>query len=122
MHYALEALTDIFIRGSSHLKRSFLTKIETANPTDTKIILTALYCYDLLLLFLNATNDPCPYVTRKYTGLLKMIVGVLTTCHTSSPDASPCDFYLWSYVKDQVYVPPLPASIPELKVRIRTAT
>ena len=24
-------------------------------------------------------------------------------------------------VKDQVYVPPLPASIPELKVRIRTA-
>jgi hypothetical protein len=32
-------------------------------------------------------------------------------------------FFLWGYVKDQVYVyfPPLPASIPELKVRIRTA-
>jgi hypothetical protein len=26
------------------------------------------------------------------------------------------------YVKDQVYVPPLPGSIPELKVRIKTAT
>ena len=26
------------------------------------------------------------------------------------------------YVKDQVYVPPLPANISELKVRIRTAT
>jgi len=38
-----------------------------------------------------------------------------------SPDATPCDFFLWAYVKDQVYVPPLPASIPELKVRIRTA-
>jgi len=38
-----------------------------------------------------------------------------------SPDANPCDFFLWSYVKDQVYAPPLPASIPELKVRIRTA-
>ena len=37
-----------------------------------------------------------------------------------SPDATPCDFFLWGYVKDQVYVPPLPASIPELKVRIRT--
>ena len=37
-----------------------------------------------------------------------------------SPDATPCDFFLWIYVKDQVYVPPLPASIPELKVRIRT--
>ena len=34
----------------------------------------------------------------------------------------PCDFFLWGYVKDQVYVPPLPASIPELTVRIRTAT
>ena len=39
----------------------------------------------------------------------------------SSPDATPCDFFLWGYVKDQVYVPPLPASIPELKVLIRTA-
>jgi len=38
-----------------------------------------------------------------------------------SPHATPCDFFLWGYVKDQVYVPPLPASIPELKVRIRTA-
>jgi hypothetical protein len=28
---------------------------------------------------------------------------------------------VWAYVKDQVYVPPLPASIPELKVQIRTA-
>jgi len=39
----------------------------------------------------------------------------------SSPDATPCDFFLWGYVKDQVYIPPLPASIPELKVRIKTA-
>ena len=38
-----------------------------------------------------------------------------------SPDATPCHIFLWGYVKDQVYVPPLPASIPELKVRIRTA-
>ena len=29
-------------------------------------------------------------------------------------------FFLWGYVKDQVYVLPLPASIPELKVRIKT--
>jgi len=50
-----------------------------------------------------------------------MIVGVLTTA-TRSPDATPCDFFLRGYVKDQVYVPPLPASIPELKARIRTAT
>ena len=42
--------------------------------------------------------------------------------HTQyTPDATPCDFFLWRYVKDQVYVPPLPASIPELKIRMRTA-
>ena len=50
-----------------------------------------------------------------------MIVGVLTICHSRSPDATPCDFVLWGYVKDQVYVPPFPSSIPELKVQIRTA-
>ena len=55
------------------------------------------------------------------TGLFEIIVGVLTTCHTPrSPDATPCDFFQWGYVKEQVYVPPPPASITELKVRIRT--
>ena len=38
-----------------------------------------------------------------------------------SPNATPSDFFLWGYVKDQVYVPPLPTNIPELEVRIRTA-
>jgi hypothetical protein len=38
-----------------------------------------------------------------------------------SPDATPCDFFLWNYVKYQFYVTSLPSSIPELKVRIRTA-
>ena len=38
-----------------------------------------------------------------------------------SPDATPCDFFLWGYVKDQVYVPHLPLSTPKLKGRIRTA-
>ena len=38
-----------------------------------------------------------------------------------SPEATPCNFFLWGYIKDQIYVPPLPASIPELKVRIGTA-
>jgi len=37
-----------------------------------------------------------------------------------SPDATPCDFFLWDYVQDQVYVPLLLASVPELKVRNRT--
>jgi len=45
-----------------------------------------------------------------------MIVGVLTT----SPDATSCDFFLWGYVKDQVYVTPLPRKYPGTEGRIRT--
>jgi hypothetical protein len=42
------------------------------------------------------------------TGWFKMIVGVWPP---RSPDATPCHFFLWGYVKDQVYVPPLPAKV-----------
>ena len=31
-----------------------------------------------------------------------------------SPDLTICDFFLWGYVKDRVYVPPLPATVDEL--------
>ena len=68
----------------------------------------------------------CNVVARTMYRVIRN-VGVLTTCHTQySLDRSIriyifFYFFLWGYVKDQVYVPPLPASIPELKVRIRTA-
>lgn len=35
-----------------------------------------------------------------------------------SPDLTPCDFFLWGYIKDNVYVPPLPQTLEELKHRI----
>ena len=38
-----------------------------------------------------------------------------------SPDLTPCDFFLWGYVKALVYVPPLPANVNELKQRITIA-
>jgi len=31
-----------------------------------------------------------------------------------SPDPTPCDFFLWGYVKDRVYVPPMPCDLPQL--------
>jgi len=31
---------------------------------------------------------------------------------------TPCDFFLWGYVKERVYVPPLPADLDELTNRI----
>ena len=50
-----------------------------------------------------------------------MMIRCYSPGHLVLLDATPCDFFLWGHVKDQVYVPPVPASIPELKVRIRTA-
>jgi len=49
-----------------------------------------------------------------------MIVGVLTTCHlVLEMQPHVISFY---GVRSRIrFVPPLPASIPELKVRIRTA-
>jgi hypothetical protein len=31
------------------------------------------------------------------------------------------DFFLWGFVKDRVFVPPLPANIAELRIEITTA-
>ena len=38
-----------------------------------------------------------------------------------SPDLTPCDFFLWGFVKDRVFVPPLPLNLDDLKQRIRQA-
>ena len=38
-----------------------------------------------------------------------------------SPDMTPCDFFLRGYVKERVYVPPLPADLDELTNRITAA-
>ena len=35
-----------------------------------------------------------------------------------SPDLTPCDFFLWSYLKDQAFCE-LPQNIPDLKTNIR---
>jgi hypothetical protein len=35
-----------------------------------------------------------------------------------SPDLTPCDFFLWGYVKNAVFVPPLPTDIDDLKRHI----
>jgi len=37
-----------------------------------------------------------------------------------SPDLTECDFFLWGFVKDNIYVPPLPKTLPELRQRINT--
>ena len=60
-------------------------------------------------------------MSLKCKGLFKFFVGVLTTCHLVLQMHRNVISFYGVALKYQVYVPPLPASIPELKVRIRTA-
>jgi hypothetical protein len=46
----------------------------------------------------------------------------LTCWPPRSPDLTPCDLFLWGYVKDNVFVPPVPVTLDDLKQRITTAT
>lgn len=51
--------------------------------------------------------------------------GAQDQCHRQwpprSPDLTPCDFYLWGYIKDCVFVPPMPATLQEVRHRIVAA-
>jgi hypothetical protein len=38
-----------------------------------------------------------------------------------SPDLTSCDFFLWGFVKDSVYIPPLPKTIHKIRDRITHA-
>ena len=38
-----------------------------------------------------------------------------------SPDITPCDFFLWGYVKDRIFIQPLPRDLADLKARIIAA-
>ena len=46
---------------------------------------------------------------------------IMVAISPRSPDLSPCDFFLWGYVKVLVFVPPLPANIEEMKLKITAA-
>ena len=38
-----------------------------------------------------------------------------------SPDLTPYDFFLWGFVKDTIFVPPLPANLQDRRNRITSA-
>jgi hypothetical protein len=41
--------------------------------------------------------------------------------HPRSPDITLCDFFLWGYVKDWVFISPLPRDLADLKAWIIAA-
>ena len=63
-------------------------------------------------------NDNLP---RRWIGRMSGENNVMLKWPPRSPDLTPCDFFLWGYVKTLVYVSPLPANVNELKQRITIA-
>ena len=58
---------------------------------------------------------------RRWTGRSTVENMALTCWPPRSPTLTPCDFFLWGYIKDRGFVPPLPVNLNELKQRITTA-
>ena len=73
------------------------------------------YCSFNVRQYLNAT------LHNKWIGRAENDDFVLLHWPPRSPDLTPCDFFLWGYVKGLVYVPPLPTSEDDLKTRITEA-
>jgi len=65
--------------------------------------------------------EKCVLCTECIYRVIRNDCRVFNNLPPRSPGVTPYDFFLWGYIKNHVNVPPLPASIPELKVRIRTA-
>ena len=38
-----------------------------------------------------------------------------------SPGITPCDFFLWGYIKDRIFIPPLPRDVTNLRAWIIAA-
>ena len=94
----------------------------------TVICHSALYMWSAnhMLKILNGTiqnlvaTDLCTLLHLVIHGLSKRFEHLLLW-PPRSPDLTPCDFFLWGYVKDNAYKPPLPQNVHELQNRIRAA-
>ena len=47
-------------------------------------------------------------------GLVVKVLRIVLSVHGIQDPRTPCDFYLWGYIKDNVYVPPLPTTLDDL--------
>ena len=87
----------------------------------------------MTITFYNWTVLPPPHFHRNVRALLNRVLqhrwigraakgdNHLLPWPPRSPDLTPRDFFLWGFVKDSVYVPPLPMSLKELRDRITHA-
>ena len=54
-------------------------------------------------------------LTHRWIGRVSQDDSPLLPWPPRSPDLTPCDFFLWGYVKDHVFVPPMHLDLAELR-------
>ncbi|GBL91426.1 hypothetical protein AVEN_136925-1 [Araneus ventricosus] len=55
---------------------------------------------------------------HRWIGRAGLDDGPLLPWPPRSPDLTSCDFFLWGYVKNKVYIPPMPTTLQALQERI----
>ena len=71
--------------------------------------------------YLQFHGDLNEHLPGRWVGRAADTYNTFCTWPLRSPDLTLCDFFLWGFVKDNVYVPPLPQTLPELRKRINTS-
>ena len=81
---------------------------------------TCCYCHlkEECLQFYSDLNE---HLSVRWVGRAADTDDTFCTWPPRSPDLTVCDFFLWGFVKNNVYIPPLPKTLPELRERINTA-
>ena len=54
----------------------------------------------------------------KISNCFTVIVQSVLPWPPRSPELTPCDLFLWGYIKDRAYVPPMPRDLLQLRQRI----
>ena len=68
-----------------------------------------------------AWHGRCPAADNPFPSILAAVYQALLRWPPSSPNLMPRGFFLWRYVKDSVFLPPLTHDLPELRRRIIAA-
>jgi hypothetical protein len=65
-------------------------------------------------------EEVCKYLNTRFPGRWIGRAAPIA-CPPRSPDLTPLDFFLWGFVKDRVFLSPLPENVAELRTRITAA-
>lgn len=112
----IDRVRDVYVRSPGKSTRSASLELQIPQPTVWKILRTVWPHWHSQVR--NYLDERLP---GRWIGRASEENMVYKRWPPRSPDLTPCDYFLWGYVKDKVFVPPLPVDIDDLKQRITNA-